>query len=411
MIGVRLALDRIRDLTDDDVRELTVRRLMGEDTVPVGSGYFHEPAEDLVIELLRSADLDPAKRAAVVAGCRYVYGKVANWLLAADDYERPPELVAALLRVSGVADAGCCAELADHAAAILQFVIAKPVIGKDLAVAAVTAALAHVQPGAEWQAPLWEAVLGRPDTAAYGITALLRIDPHSPRIERALSALWVHQAADAWPVDVAFLARSAARACGSDAIIFSMLTELKRQTQLLGDGRKVWEAVEDKLAERDWTRAWLEGFARRGVSPAAVSEMVSAELERDSSWAALGLYANVPSLRWTTLVHEVAHLALPGLMGPKLDNAPFRLAREPIPLPDDAIDNSRSFAAAPRIEYSALEELVAGADRYRQQITLYTNPRDFAARYLINSTLFGLFEIYGICPVAQVRPAQRRSIA
>jgi hypothetical protein len=401
MNGSKAALERVRELTADQVRDFIIRRLMGEDTVPVGSGYFDEPAEDIVIELLRSADLDLAKRAAVVTGCRYVYGKVANWLLSTDDYQRPPELVAALLRVSSAADAGRCADLADHTAAILQFVIGKPVIGRDVAVAAVTAALAHVQPGAGWQAPLWEAVLDRPDTAAYGLTALLRIDPYAPRIERALMALWLHQIADAWLVDSAFLTRSAARARGSDAIIFSVLTELKQETQLLADGRTVWGGIESELARRKWTRAWLDELARRGKSPAPISDIVSAEIKLDTNLRALGVYANAPSLGWSALVHEVAHIALPGTTGLQLDNGPFWPAREPITLGVDALHYSDAPPAILRIEYSAQEGLIDKAARYHQQMTFYTEPRDFAARSLINSALGRFLDFYDIHPAPQ----------
>ncbi len=217
MITPEQAEKRIADLSADQVRELTVCRILGEDTTPVGSPHLDEPSEDLVIQLLRDEDLAEETRPAVIAGCEAVYSKLLAWLASPANSDGPDNLTETATRLCRVIDVAEPKELRGHADAVLNLALNATSLPSGVLAAAVRAGMAfgctpeHV--------PAWEQVLKREEVAAYAFNALLAIDPRADRVSDALAFLWQKQLCEKWNVDTEFLARKAARLSGSEAVV------------------------------------------------------------------------------------------------------------------------------------------------------------------------------------------------
>jgi len=257
MITVEQAKKRITNLPVEAVRELVVRRLMGEDMAPVGDGYFDEPSEDLVIQLLRCEDLPEPTGDAVIEGCLHVYGQLFAWLHTTKSFLAPPSMTSTLERACSVADATGHPKLEGSAQALLSFASKTPQFPDGSLWAVVRGALSYVKPSDKTQVSLWETVLRTPSVSAYGFMALLTIDPYSNRIDRALEELFLHQICDAWAVDTPFLMRRAARQRRSNRVIENVLSDLQEQTSLPGTASNVWNEITRELARREWSRDWF----------------------------------------------------------------------------------------------------------------------------------------------------------
>lgn len=262
MISFEQAHEHIRGRSDAEVQDVVVRRLRGEDTAPAGDGYFGEPAEDLVIRLLQSDQLADATRRSVIAGCGEVYAEILAWCVPPRDATMRQQFADTVTRASRVAELTKRPEFSPLAGMVLTGFVHEPSsIPKDALRASVRAALAYVHPGDELQVPMWQVVLRTPDVAAYGFSGLLRIQPHSDRIEQASKELFSRQMIDDWPVDAPFLLRRAARARKSEGLIARVLRAIRQSDQVVTDGRSLWEAVQQLLQERSWTREWLGSLA------------------------------------------------------------------------------------------------------------------------------------------------------
>lgn len=261
MITFEQANARIADMSDNSVRELSIARLTGEDQAPVGSGYFDEPGEDLVIQLLRCSNLSRSVGNAVVEACLEVYGRVFSWLHSTKDFRTPGDIPPTLERVCNVSDATGHPKLEGSAQALLSFACKALQFPSGLLWHVVRGALSYVRPGDASQVSLWTQVLHQPDVCAYGFMALLTIDPYSNRIERALEELFLHQIRDAWPVDTPFLMRRAARQRGSKGVIENVLTELQEHMSFPGTRSDDWVAITQELTRRPWSRSWVPSSA------------------------------------------------------------------------------------------------------------------------------------------------------
>jgi hypothetical protein len=237
-------------------RALTIRRLTGDDVMPVGIGYFFdEPSEDLIIQLLLAKELTAERRCAVIDGCRDVFVCISNQILTFN--YSTPSTDATAMRLARVMDATGCAELSPLATIFFSCVLSIENISDDILLAAAIAALSGVKRGDEVQIPWWSAAVHRSAIAAYGFMGLLSIDPYSPRIAQALEELWVRQLINQWPVETPSLAREAARVQGSDAIISHALRALSNRNEQLQSGKSLLQGIAEQLAAKDWSRAWL----------------------------------------------------------------------------------------------------------------------------------------------------------
>ena len=280
VISIEQAKNRISNLGTDEVRALTVRRLLGEDTMPVGRGYDEESSEDLIIQLLRANDLDSTIRAAIIAGCKEVYAQLWHWLVSPETCPTPGQPDEVAVRLCSVVDVAAPEGLQGPADSLLTLALDTPDVSSEVRKAAVRAAMGY--PQAEAQVSLWEGVLRCPEVAAYGFNALLSIDPHSPRIERALKELWRRQVRDNWPVDTAFLMRRAAREQASDRIIRRVLSSLRADFEGSPARQHEWNKLRAELDRRVWTRGWtqLAQSPQRSDVSVLINESRSSEYER-----------------------------------------------------------------------------------------------------------------------------------
>lgn len=106
--------------------------------------------------------------------------------------------------------------------------------------------------------PLWEQLLKRREVAAYAFNALLAIDPHAPRITKALAMLWRKQLCDEWNVDTAFLARRAARLSGSQNVIQDSLRAVLQDLLTLPDHGQLRQSLLTDLDRRSWSQHWIQ---------------------------------------------------------------------------------------------------------------------------------------------------------
>ena len=256
MITPEQAEKRIADLSVDQVRELTARRILGEDTAPVGSRHLDEPSEDVVIQLLRNDGLPEETRRAVIAGCETVYSKLLAWLAAPDHSDGGDNLAEAATRLCRVVDVAEPNELRGHADAMLNLALSVTVLPSGVLAAVVRAGMAFgCTPG---HVPVWEQVLEREEVAAYAFNALLEIDPRADRVPQALTFLWQKQLCKKWNVDTAFLARKAARSSGSEGVIRRALFGLYREFAALPHGQDFQTELLDSLARRSWSQGWKD---------------------------------------------------------------------------------------------------------------------------------------------------------
>jgi len=270
MISVERALTSIRGKNAGEVREFARNRILGTDIASFGGGHSAEPSEDVVIQLLRSSDLDAEKREAVVEGWMDVYREVRDWLDDLDrveDRENRKDVVVNLCRVVDIAEPP---EFKKYVKLIITQLLEEESCPGELLGATIKAYMAYAQD--EKSIRFWEEeILTNKDVAAYGFNALLDIDAGHSRMEGHLIKLWRLQVEDNWPVNTAFLLRRAARVRNEPALINRVLLRLKNKDYSL------WEKIEEELKD-PVSQQWLErlkGF-EQSLSP-KTSRKVSKE--------------------------------------------------------------------------------------------------------------------------------------
>ena len=254
MITPEQAKRRLCDLSTDQVRDLTVLRIRGEDTAPVGDQRIDEPSEDLVIQLLRNDVLPKETRRAVISGCELVYSKLLAWLAAPDHSNGGETIAETATRLCRVVDVAEPNELRGHADAMLNLALSAADLPSGVLPATVRAGMAHgCTPD---HIPVWEQVLKREEVAAYAFNALLAIDPLADRIARSLAYLWQKELCEKWNVDTEFLARKAARLSASESVILHALFALDRELAAQPYGEDVKARLRVSLARRSWSQGW-----------------------------------------------------------------------------------------------------------------------------------------------------------
>jgi|GEM_PF-6456764 len=249
MISVERALDCIREKSVEEIREFARNRVLGIDIGSFGSGHSTEPSEDVVIQLLRNAELESEKRKAVVEGWMDVYLKVREWLDSVDyveDIKDWKDIVVNLCRVCDIAEPS---EFKKYVKRLITELLDEECCAKELLGAAVKAYMAYAQD--EKSVRFWEEeILTNKYVAAYGFNALLDIDAGHSRIEEKLCDLWRLQVEENWPVNTAFLLRRAARVRNETALIYRVLLKLKNKDYFL------WKKIEKEL-NQPWSQQWL----------------------------------------------------------------------------------------------------------------------------------------------------------
>ncbi len=293
MITIQQALERIEGLSEREVRRLARDRLLGDDAAPVGSSYTGEPPEDLVIQLLRSPDLSPKTRQAVIEAWKEVYVLLQEALLCpGKTTERDWQAVA--VHLCGTVDVASPPELKGLVYALLDLVLYdSDSISPGFLPPAVRAAMGYDQTAD--RIPMWEQILrNHPPVAAYAFNALLTIVPLSSTVEQYLQFLWDNQVRREWPVDSAFLMRRASRKHGV-GVIHRVLHWLDKQPYA--------NKVIAELNRREWSRNWLRWSSadfdqgtrlsqalRRAVQSRSFSQESAGQLER---WDRTSFYSSL----------------------------------------------------------------------------------------------------------------------
>jgi len=277
---------RIESLDAAQVRALIRRRLMGDDTAPLGTQHDLEPSENFVIELLIDDRLPAEKRVAVIAGCEEIYGEVLRWLAQPTNTGDAPDWVDTTIRLCRVVDMAKPAELSRHVTWLLSPAMDSPRIDMEVRAAAFRAAMAYST--SKDQYPLWERVLGFPELAAYGFNAILTIDPQSYRVEACLRQLWVRQLEEDWPIDCAFLTRRAARESGSNRLTADVIQWLADKYHVGTRPVPTWAKLIHELDRRDWSREWLRGIVPTGLA-SSKDDPNTMVMRLESRWGATRL--------------------------------------------------------------------------------------------------------------------------
>lgn len=248
MISKEQALEYIDGLSTERLRDMTVRRLLGEETTCVGSSYFSEGSEELIFRLLQVDDgrLESTKRAAIIDGCRDVYLQLYN-AISTEYTERTnrPHWDEVALRLGSVFDIATPEEFRADAHSWLALVSGLPDVNPEMLEAAVWALTGYRD-----HVPTWVELLDKRDVSAYAFNALVDIDPNMPEIERSLKKLWPRQVEEDWPVDTAFLMRRAVREQGHKGLIERVLSSLRK--------KECWPKVRKELERWEWSRGWVE---------------------------------------------------------------------------------------------------------------------------------------------------------
>lgn len=183
-------------------KEAKVRLETGQFQFRLYHGRQEEEAEDVLAELLRISDLDPALRQAIVAACDAVATKI---------WEGLPHLVtdaesqfeALLKRWADLIDVSKPCEMRSRSTGLLQAALEmdpiNPKLLGRLARAAQTFKLTAVD------LPVWEKLLTIPQTAALAFRSIKKIDPEHPRVLGHLETLLHHFLVDQWPIAVGSL--------------------------------------------------------------------------------------------------------------------------------------------------------------------------------------------------------------
>ncbi len=255
MISASRAKDRIKSLSANELRDLTVQRLLGQDTTPVERARADEPSEDLVIALLQIDGLAGETRAAVIQGLREVHLQLYTWLVAQES--RDPKLDAERLavRYCRTIDVASPTEMFPDVSSLLRLVLDLPGVSTVVQKAVVRAALGY--PQREAHVELWNDALTVQDLAPYALSALLQINPRAPRIQDALIQLFRRKYCDDWPVNAAGLLGRANRARGDEVLVSRVLSALKREATWSSTADERWEKIKTDLQRTARTGTWL----------------------------------------------------------------------------------------------------------------------------------------------------------
>ncbi len=259
MITKELAAQYILSYSKEEtiIKTLAKERIMGDDMTTVGSGYFLEPSEDLLIQVLRNDALPDFYHRAIINGCIEVYEEAKSWL-----FDTPRQLnedhIDAFTRLCSIVDMTSPAELKPYSDEFLRSIKQKGNYPKKVFQAAIRAAMGYQI--YESERDFWEEIFDIPETAAYAFNALLSINPLSDKINNYLKKLFVKQVKDHWPVDAPFLLRRAARLQKEkqpdqqNNLIYVVLDRLYHNNKTHGG---CWKDIQTLLEKQKWSKEWL----------------------------------------------------------------------------------------------------------------------------------------------------------
>jgi hypothetical protein len=249
MITKKVAIQLVERFSAEDIRRLAERILRtGIGGAPV-VGHESAPAEDVIIQLLRSEQENHEAWQAALSGCQNVLAELLAWLAGAGYEHEKEKWTPVVIRTVRVVDICGPPQLMGQANAMLELLLQRKDRGVGL-LAAAARACAHYRDSA--LLPTWERIISRePEAAAYAFNAILEIEANSGRIEGHLFRLWEHRIHDGWSIDCEFLMRRAAKKHGK-SLINRVLARLQEKDW--------WGSVQVQLRRREWSQEWLTGY-------------------------------------------------------------------------------------------------------------------------------------------------------
>ena len=272
--------------TPCQIRKITEQRLLGEDRtfifkIPTSEMehenheahfdiYEHETPEDLIVELLKKADLSPAMRRGVIDGCEEVYLKLFSWIsspetLLVSGKNQEKETI---FRLCEAVKEAVPPELEGLSHAAFSSILDKPEIHGKIrkTIAEAFAVYANIRDSRSWIE-----ALETPETAGCAFEVLLKILPANNIyfFKKSLRDLWHKRFAKGWEIDVHNLARKMEKKYGFKPIE-KVLSNLHDRS-LKNSNPDWWEALRADLSRRSYSKKWLDA-AGLGESQVRLSE-------------------------------------------------------------------------------------------------------------------------------------------
>lgn len=248
MVSEEKAIRWIDGMDAYNVRSFTIKRLNGQDTTPIESSYASEPSEEVIITLLKAADLPVVTREGLIVGLEEVYTRIIGRIIVLPTSTSHENFLNLVVRICRVVDIVSPPEMKEHAYSLL-YLSKNRNVNPIIRSAAIRAAVGYPQTKSD--AGLWESFLEFPECAAYVFNTLLKINPESLHIEKYLTTLFYHRFRDEWPIDVMSILRRAIRIRSSNKIAINLLEYFRNNQQL-------WKLITIELNRHPWSKEWLE---------------------------------------------------------------------------------------------------------------------------------------------------------
>lgn len=249
MITTQHARQALHGFEPDALRDLVGEVLLGKRFLPLSARGFDEMPEDVFVAILSAPEAP--ERPAILDGLIRFLAQVAAALF---DSTRPlaDELRPALDHLAALISLANPPDLKSRFLPLVELAIKDTRLDPKLRASLVRPAVSYASPGDEPH--LWETCITQPDLAAYGFSALLRIDPASARIPQHLKQLWVGKLEGRLPIFVADLTRRAIKARGSDAWVKPMFKAIaENHPDLIPQLR-------EELTRHPWSAPWAQGL-------------------------------------------------------------------------------------------------------------------------------------------------------
>jgi hypothetical protein len=201
MIPIETILSRLPE-TEEERRDLFVRRLKGEDTLPVGSPWLEEDPADLVVPLLGDGAPSEVRSIALVAW-RQVYQSIFDWV-AFRPHNGQDKEAEHLGRLCRTVEIGKPLELRGAVHTLLSATLDNPFEDQE-AVYEIFSAWQSYEP-TTGDLELVEILIRKERFAAAAFNRLLELNVSDVEISQRLFNLWVKKYEEGWKTDAVFLA-------------------------------------------------------------------------------------------------------------------------------------------------------------------------------------------------------------
>ncbi len=256
MITLQQALGFMGTDNPQEIRDIALRRLEGEDVRSVGSPWLDEDPVDVLVPIL-TEDVHAETREAVIQAWRNLYPSILRWVASQEVASNTSgtenrEVLSRLCRLVEIARPdslrGCIETL-------LSAALANPHIDPEVTYEILSSWRAY--PRTEADLPLVLRLIEQEHSAAAAFDMLMEIDPTHIRVEEYLYQLWSKKHRQGWDVDPVFQAIGLEERLGEPTPIVRVLRRLREERAF------PWSSIKQELHEsartggkhiHDWVR-------------------------------------------------------------------------------------------------------------------------------------------------------------